>query len=221
MSKLHERLRHLRTVNKMTQAEVAEQLHITRQTISSYESGRTEPDVETLRRLAEIYGVTLEELLNTEETGRREDRRMRWVLRGTEGFLLVCALARSVLLWIANRFYAVPSGQVSPEMMAVLKTRLAVTGAARWFETVFLVGGRWLGIVLLVQSVQRSVPAKRQWKELGVLAGWMLLVTVPWSLTDPLFGFGNYGDVIVAVLCSAVLFLTVGLLVGRLLRKRT
>ena len=76
MMKLHERLRRLRTGKHMTQAEVAERLHVTRQTVSSYESGRTEPDVEKLKCLAEIYGVTLEELLRFEapdhrNTGRR------------------------------------------------------------------------------------------------------------------------------------------------------
>ena len=49
--KLNERLRQLRAVKQMTQAEVAEQLHLTRQTISGYESGRTEPDLKTLNRL--------------------------------------------------------------------------------------------------------------------------------------------------------------------------
>ena len=63
---LYEKLRRLRGEAQMTQAEVAEKLNVTRQTISSYESGRTQPDVEMLKHLAEIYGVSLEELLRAE-----------------------------------------------------------------------------------------------------------------------------------------------------------
>ena len=148
---------------------------------------------------------------------RAPDRRALWLLRGTGAFILVCALVQAVLLWVANRFYAVPSGQVLPEMRVVLETRFAITDAARWFESALLVGGRWLGVVLLVQAVQRSVPAKQQWKELGILAGGMLLVTVPWNLAAP---FWNYGYAIVAVLCNAALFLMIGLFVGWLLQKR-
>lgn len=105
MMKLHERLRRLRTGKHMTQAEVAERLHVTRQTVSSYESGRTEPDVEKLKCLAKIYGVTLEELLRFEAPDKRNTgRRALRVLRGTEALILICTLVRSVLLWVANRF---------------------------------------------------------------------------------------------------------------------
>ena len=118
MSKLCERLRQLRAECHMTQVEVAEQLHMTRQAVSSYESGRTEPDLETLKQLAEIYGVTLEELLGTEEAGGKSVRRSLWILRGTNGVILLCSLVRSALLWIADRFYPVESGMVTPEMAA-------------------------------------------------------------------------------------------------------
>ena len=217
--KLQERLRQLRAANHMTQAEAAEQLHLTRQALSSYETGRTQPDLETLERLAEIYGVTLEALLCCEETKGETGRRMRRLLRGLEGLMLLCALVRAELLWVANRFYAVPPGQVSPELKAVLETRFALTGAATWVEYALLWIGFWLGVALLIQGARRTVPASKLWEELGVFAAGMQLVIVPWNLADPLFVFWDYGYV-VAVLCGSALFLAVGLLAGRLLRSR-
>ena len=53
-------LKQLRTARGLTQAEVAQRLGVTRQTISSYESGRTMPDLETLKQLADILGCDLE-----------------------------------------------------------------------------------------------------------------------------------------------------------------
>ena len=220
MSKLCERLRQLRAECHMTQVEVAEQLHMTRQAVSSYESGRTEPDLETLKQLAEIYGVTLEELLGTEEAGGKSVRRSLWILRGTNGVILLCSLVRSALLWIADRFYPVESGVVTPEMADVVETRFAITGVARGIESAVLAMGWWLGMVVLVLSVRRLASAKALWKELGFLTAGMLLVSVPWDLADCLLGFWNYDYIVISVLFRAVLFLGMGLLVEWLLRKR-
>ena len=220
MSKLCERLRQLRAECHMTQVEVAEQLHMTRQAVSSYESGRTEPDLETLKQLAEIYGVTLEELLGTEEAGGKSVRRRLWILRGTNGVILLCSLVRSALLWIADRFYPVESGMVTPEMAAVVETRFASKGVARGFDSAVLAMGWWLGMVVLVLSVRRLASAKALWKELGFLTAGMLLVSVPWDLADCLLGFWNYDYIVISVLFRAVLFLGTGLLIEWLLRKR-
>ena len=216
MSKLCERLRQLRAECHMTQVEVAEQLHMTRQAVSSYESGRTEPDLETLKQLAEIYGVTLEELLGTEEAGGKSVRRSLWILRGRNGVILLCSLVRSALLWIADRFYPVESGMVTPEMAAVVETRFAIKGVARGIDSAVLAMGWWLGMVVLVLSVRRLASAKALWKELGFLTAGMLLVSVPWDLADCLLGFWNYDYIVISVLFRA----GTGLLIEWLLRKR-
>lgn len=52
-------LRSARVAKKLTQKEVATILHITRQTYSCYETGRTQPPPETLAILSNIYGVNL------------------------------------------------------------------------------------------------------------------------------------------------------------------
>lgn len=45
-----------------TQAEVAEKLHISRTAYAGYESGRNEPDLKTLVKIADLYGVSLDYL---------------------------------------------------------------------------------------------------------------------------------------------------------------
>ena len=52
---IHQNLRDLRAARGMTQDQVAERLHITRQTVSNYETGRSQPDLDTLVRLAGLY----------------------------------------------------------------------------------------------------------------------------------------------------------------------
>lgn len=47
----------------ITQIELAEQMHVTRQTVSRWESGAAYPDIEKIPELAEILGVSCDELL--------------------------------------------------------------------------------------------------------------------------------------------------------------
>ena len=56
-------LKYCRSQLGLTQDQVAERLHITRQTVSNYETGRSQPDLDTLVRLAGLYQVPVETLL--------------------------------------------------------------------------------------------------------------------------------------------------------------
>lgn len=57
---------HLRKMRKMTQEDLAEQVGVTRQAIAKWESGETIPDLEKCRLLAEVFGVSLDDLANYE-----------------------------------------------------------------------------------------------------------------------------------------------------------
>ena len=64
---LKENLTMLRGINGYSQEELAERIGISRQAYAKWESGATIPDVEKCRRLAEVYGVTVDALLKTEQ----------------------------------------------------------------------------------------------------------------------------------------------------------
>ena len=54
----------LRKEKQMTQAELAERLHVTDKAVSRWERGVGYPDINTLEPLADALGVTLTELMN-------------------------------------------------------------------------------------------------------------------------------------------------------------
>ena len=60
---LGEILKSHRTRCKMTQEFVAESLGVTRQAVSKWESGTTDPSTSNLIALAKLYGVSVEEIL--------------------------------------------------------------------------------------------------------------------------------------------------------------
>ena len=57
---------HLRKIKQLTQEDVADKIGVTRQSIAKWESGETVPDLEKCRLLAELFGVTLDDLANFE-----------------------------------------------------------------------------------------------------------------------------------------------------------
>ena len=60
---LGEKIKFYRENKKITQAEVAEALGIKPATISKYESGLLEPNIEALKKLAELFEISVDELL--------------------------------------------------------------------------------------------------------------------------------------------------------------
>lgn len=56
----------LRNINGFSQEEIAEKIDISRQAYAKWESGATVPDIEKCKRLADVYGVTIDSLTKTE-----------------------------------------------------------------------------------------------------------------------------------------------------------
>lgn len=60
---LVDNLRRLRDEHNYTQLQLSKKLNISRQAYSNYETGKRIPDIETLLRLTDIYGISLEDLI--------------------------------------------------------------------------------------------------------------------------------------------------------------
>ena len=55
----------LRTKNGLSQDELAEKIHVTRQAVSRWENGETIPNTETLKLLSKLFGVSINTLLGS------------------------------------------------------------------------------------------------------------------------------------------------------------
>ena len=85
----------------MTQEELAGRLHVTRQTISNYESMRSQPDIQMLMRLADCLHVSAEELIY----GTRPSAG-----RSTPGFWGGFCKALGAVVYIAGAICGIQSG---------------------------------------------------------------------------------------------------------------
>ena len=63
---LKENLIMLRNIHGFSQEMLAEKIGISRQAYAKWESGATIPDIEKCKRLADVYGITIDSLLKSE-----------------------------------------------------------------------------------------------------------------------------------------------------------
>ena len=98
-----QRLRNTRQAKGMTQQALAEQLFVSRKTVSSWETGRNLPNLETLSQLAEILNVSTDYLL-----GRQTATSKPLKLTGLSTVFALVAVARfaiattSQTLWLGD-----------------------------------------------------------------------------------------------------------------------
>ena len=61
------RIREVRKLNGMTMKQLGAEIGVAESTVSQYETGKREPDNETLLRIGELFNVTVGYLLGAEE----------------------------------------------------------------------------------------------------------------------------------------------------------
>ena len=120
-------IRRARTRRHLTQDDLAQAVHTTRQTISNYETGRSRPDVETLQRLADALGVELTELLDETPAAVRRAALRRLCITGA--VTLVLTGLRAYLHAVCLRQYQ--RGDMVP-LAAMLITEPLLLCALAW-----------------------------------------------------------------------------------------
>ena len=58
-------LKNLREKNNLTQEQLAERVQVTRQAISRWETGETQPNTDTLKLLSQVFDVSINTLLGS------------------------------------------------------------------------------------------------------------------------------------------------------------
>lgn len=97
----------LRHLHSITQANLAEQLNYSDKAVSKWERGESVPDISVLKRIADIFGVTVDYLI-TEDHAKNADepvdivslkKKNRLLITGIS-ILLVCFIATCVFVFV-------------------------------------------------------------------------------------------------------------------------
>ena len=175
-------IRRLRTEKGMTQEELAQRLHVTRQAVSLWETGKSLPDVEMLQSVGELFEQDLQSLLGSVPTAGEKRRRALKIagLAGVMALGLAVLLALEVLIqWGMNQWNVT---------LPILAMRLRSANVAVITPAVQCLWG-WCGIRLVLHWAGRW-PARR-WQQ-WVLAAGAALCTVYFAaaLIDELYIYG-------------------------------
>jgi transcriptional regulator with XRE-family HTH domain len=92
----------LRRQHGVTQLDLAERLNYSDKAVSKWERGESLPDVATLKKIAEIFSVTVDYLLQAEHTQEKAIRR-EYSGKQKRNRLLITAIS-GVLVWLIATF---------------------------------------------------------------------------------------------------------------------
>lgn len=94
----NEKLIDLRKTKGMSQEELGAELKVSRQTISKWESGVSKPSTNALRKLSDLFGVSIEKLLALREEKNMPDITKIVITGGP------CAGKSTAISWVQNAF---------------------------------------------------------------------------------------------------------------------
>lgn len=138
----------LRKSNGYTQQEVADRLGVSNKTVSSWETGASCPDIAMLPAIAELFGVTCDELLRGERIAAGESAEVSQK-KHDKALSFQMARYKNNLSIVAAVSYGLIAAGVLLTMIlafAALRSRL----------------GFWLGLVLLLAAILTAVIACRR-----------------------------------------------------------
>ncbi len=75
------KIKQLRNKNRLTQAELGKKLGVTYQAISNWENGRNTPDLQILIKIAEVFNISVDELLLLVDPHEEEYQTIHWAIR--------------------------------------------------------------------------------------------------------------------------------------------
>ena len=118
----------MRKINRLTQEDVAEKVGVTRQAVAKWESGETVPDLDKCKILADLFGVTLDDLANYDSEENmglgvppKGKHLFGIVTVGDKGQIVIPAKARKVFNIAAGDQLVVLGDET--QGMAILKAR--------------------------------------------------------------------------------------------------
>lgn len=134
------RIRELRAAAGMSQDDLAARVYVSRQTISSWENGKTYPDVQSLLLLSEIFGASVDSLIKGDveamnETIDRDIETMRRLSYVMLGFLLLMIAA---MIWVCLQAFVWdwPLEQTVPTFVLALVLWGVAMFAACWVDRI-------------------------------------------------------------------------------------
>lgn len=133
-----ERLKEEREKRNWSQNDLAEKIHVSRQSVSKWETGKNYPSIEIIIHLSDLFGITIDELLRSDEELTQkviEDSKQlaypKWKVFFDSLFMMgVFLFITKIVVWALNKFAEASITIVAdaPYVMNFLPLLLMVVG---------------------------------------------------------------------------------------------
>ncbi len=149
-----EKLKILRTEKKLTQEQLAEKLFVSRVTVSKWESGRGLPNIDSLKLLADVMQVSVDELLCGSEIISVAQKQIQQSGENFQRFFMALADIMCVLLLFLPLYTDFSDGSFRQVVIYNLHTINAFTKIGHYFFDILISTFGLFEIV--IQNIQGS-----------------------------------------------------------------
>lgn len=222
--KINENLKVLRLSRNMTQEQVAEKINVTRQAVSSYESGRTRPDIDTLITLSEVYGTDLDAIIYGQQKELKDIRRIKHAARIVFAVLVALCLSGSLIYLVANSFFSISHiNSFTGEAPVVWEIHWGLIEIWKVMDSLVLALSFVCFVVLLIMLIvgKGRIPIKTKLIYAGVLSASLLLTAVVCGLLDPQFSPREYILTPAYVTARLVVFLIADIVIEKIKYRKS
>lgn len=123
---INEKLKNARLAVQLTQEQVAENIMVSRQTISNWENGKSLPDIANVMKLSDLYQISLDELLKGDQKMKEKmekdisiAKKNRQVILTTGILVFIVAMIYFISINIGGAFYDFCQAALSWVLMGI------------------------------------------------------------------------------------------------------
>ena len=169
----HEKLQELRKRRELTQEELAEALYVSRTAISKWESGRGYPGIESLKRIADFYSVTIDELLSGEKLISIAEKENKTNIRSMCDFVFGIADVSFLLLIVLPLYPRTIEGYIYSVSLFAYTEITAMHRLIYWIMLALLIVS---GIIKLVLTKFKSKTGQKLVTDSSMIINILLVV---------------------------------------------
>ena len=105
---LGEKIKKLRTDNKLTQDELAEKLYVTRTAVSKWETGKGFPGIDSLKLISSLFGITIDELISDSDVNNKkllDEKIARKMYYAATACVIVTAIGAALAYYFSSPYF--------------------------------------------------------------------------------------------------------------------
>lgn len=128
-----EQLKRARNQAELTQEQVADEIHVSRQTISNWENQKSYPDIASVILLSDLYGLSLDALLKGDDRMVQHLEASTDIVRSNKHLLMAFLL--NILFLILLMVFAIPISE-NQHLTVILLAVVTLTTGVLFYQLI-------------------------------------------------------------------------------------